>query len=696
MLNPEETPFTSAEHRALVDSIPGVFFVYSAAGKLVDWNQRYLEVIGATPEEAYGRGTDTDIAFEDKEIAEHALHELATTGKNTTRANMVNQKTGERTPFLFSSRTVPHPDGFQIIGVGIDITDVTETENALRTEHAYFRSVLESSIDGYVIVDTTRRVIARNRHVLSTALINEDPLFQMMDEARVRRLSERMEHPAAFFRDMSRALAHPDEPHMFTFRIDTGELVECSARPVVNDDGERIGQILGYRDFTEVDRANRRYEYLATHDEVTGLLNRTGIFEFITQLIYDGEPFGILKIDIDRFQRYNRTFGHGFGDQVLRVVSEGLVNASPIEHVVGRHAGDKFLIAVPGTADPTVLRQIADDVFAQLKSAEELESRRLDLRAHIGVCTFPQDGRSLTELISNAECAMLDRRTPGRNSLNFYTAEMGAERSRTLFLETRMREALEVEAFELVYQPKVDIRTGRIQGVETLLRWHDEELGWVSPADFIPIAEETRLILPLGEWVLTQACTQMKRWVDRGVREISLAVNVSMIQFFESSFMETLEGILRETGLDPKNLEVELTETVIAQDPAFLRNLVDELHELGVSVSIDDFGTGYSSLSYLKDFRVDKLKIDQAFTQRIHHSVEDNAIIRTAISIARTLGMVTIAEGVETVEQLEFLRKNDCAGAQGYLFSRPVSAQEIELMFTDERQGVLTPRTTAN
>jgi EAL domain-containing protein (putative c-di-GMP-specific phosphodiesterase class I) len=283
-------------------------------------------------------------------------------------------------------------------------------------------------------------------------------------------------------------------------------------------------------------------------------------------------------------------------------------------------------------------------------------------------------------------------KAPGRHSYTFYTPEMGRELNHRVALEQQLRHAIATSAFDLAYQPKVDIVSGEVTGIEALLRWHDPDLGWISPANFIPLAEETRLILPLGTWVLTTVCAQMKKWLDQGSCRVPVAVNVSMIQFFESDFLHTLERILSDTGLDPKFLEIELTESILAQNPVLLSAIVGRLRELGIAVSIDDFGTGYSSLSYLKDFQVDKLKIDQSFTQRIHQSEEDNAIVQTAISIARTLKLVTIAEGVETLEQLKFLQEHGCDRAQGYLFSRPVSAFEIEQIFSDERRGILTPQ----
>lgn len=691
--DPKKLPGSRTANRALIDSIPGVYFVYDRAGRLIEWNQSYLDVVGITDEECLGRGTTTDIAIEDHAAAERSLHELATLGRTTTRAQMVHTQTGRRTPFFFSSRAVPEPggSGYRIVGLGVDITETVATEHELRAERAFFQTLLESSADGYVVLDPDRRVVAHNRSFFTHGPFEQDPLQRQVTPEWLTQISQSMADPSAFLAAISRTVARPLQQHRFVFHTLSDRSVECTAAPVLDEDGTHLGQILTYRDVSELERAHRQNEYLASHDEVTGLLNRTAIFDLLSGMIRDGKPFGLLSLDIDRFQRYNQTYGHLFGDEVLRLVGEQLVAATDVAHVVGRHGGDEFLIVVPGTTDPGLLSDIADSIFTQFSAADQLHGRDLDLHAHIGICSFPLQGKTLAELITHSDYAMTHSRTPGRNSFAFYTDAMSAELSLRIALEQQLRHAIASTAFHLVYQPKVEIVTGRITGIEALLRWHDPDLGWISPASFIPLAEETRLILPLGDWVLSTVCAQAKNWVDRGILTVPVAVNVSMIQFFESDFVETVQRILRDTGLDPRHLELELTETILAQDPEFISAVIKRFRAIGISVSIDDFGTGYSSLSYLKDFRVDKLKIDQSFVQHIHESPEDDAIIQTAISIARTLGLITIAEGIETTEQLEFLRVSGCDRAQGFIYSRPVSALEIEKIFTDERQGVLTP-----
>ncbi len=687
-----ETPLTPSAQRALIDSIPGVYFVYDSESKLVEWNQGYLDAVGIREDECYGRGTITDIAIEDHEQAIRANEELATIGRTSVRAHMVNAQTGKRTPFFFSSRTVPEGDGFRIVGLGVDITQTVEVENELRKERTFFQSLLESSVDGYVVLDREGTVIAHNRHILSGGIFTESPLLERVTPEGLTDVAQAEADPQHFLHEIGIALRHPHSRHSFVVRTNAGKTLECSAAPVMDQAGERIGQIHSFRDITELEVARERYKHLATHDGVTGLLNRTALFDSLDELIETGEPFGLITLDIDRFQRFNQTYGHLFGDRVLRLIGEILNMGTRYDYVVGRHGGDEFLIIVPGVSTRDELSEVAEGILRQFGRVTTFEDRKLDLRAHMGICLFPQDGTTVAELITHSDYAMPRIKAPGRHSYTFYTPEMGRELNHRVALEQQLRHAIATSAFDLAYQPKVDIVSGEVTGVEALLRWHDPDLGWISPADFIPLAEETRLILPLGTWVLTTVCAQMKRWLDQGSCRVPVAVNVSMIQFFESDFLHTLERILSDTGLDPKFLEIELTESILAQNPELLNVIVGRLRELGIAVSIDDFGTGYSSLSYLKDFQVDKLKIDQSFTQHIHRSEEDDAIVQTAISIARTLKLTTIAEGVETLEQLKFLRENGCDRAQGYLFSRPVSAYEIEQIFTDERRGILTPQ----
>lgn len=682
--------------RALIDSIPGVYFAYDAHGKLVEWNQGYLDVVGITEEECYGRDTTADIAPEDHDAAERALEELARFGRTTTRAHMVNAKTGERTPFFFSSRTIPTEDGFRIVGLGVDISSTVETEHALRTEQAFFRSVLESSIDGFVVFDRDHVVVAHNRYFPTVNLFDEDPIGQRLSIERVESVAPEIEDSSTFLLHMTRIIEQPLEHHRFTFQVADGPILECASSPVLNDAGDHLGQVLTYRDTTTLAAANRRYEHLATHDAVTGLLNRTASLDVIQDLITEERPFGILALDIDRFERYNHAYGYLFGDEVLRLIGELLEAATDLDHIVGRIGGDEFLIIVPGEDDPQTMHRVATSVFQQLGSGGSLKGRDLDLHAHVGACCYPKHGASAAELISHANYAVSCDRIPGRNSLTVFSDVIGAELNRRITLEQHLRQAISSMDFHLLYQPKVDIDTGRIMGVEALLRWHDPDLGWISSEDFIPLAEETRLILPLGDWILATACAQMKEWLDLGIDGISLAVNVSMVQMYESDFLATVKRTLNETGLAGKYLEIELTETVLARDPERVNTIVNALRSLGVLVSIDDFGKGYSSLSYLKDFQIDKMKIDQSFTRHIQKSDKDNAIMQTAISMARSLKLITIAEGVETREQLAFLREHGCMRAQGYLFSGPVPAPEIVQMFTDVRNGVLHPHSPAS
>lgn len=679
------------ELRALIDTIPGCFFHYDDNGRLVRWNQAFLDATGLTEAECLDHVMSSSIADEDRGASESAHASLASDGRAATRAHIRNRLTGARTPFFFSSRAIPNleGDGHSIVGIGIDITETVHAEHQLRREKAFFAALLDSSFDGYVVISPQHEVLAHNRQLITSATPVEDFTSMRLDHDLVRRISRYTDDPGCFVQDLGAMLASPSERSRFLFRTTAGTVHECAAMPVLDQDGTQIGQLLSFRDITAQERAQVRYEHLATHDEVTGLLNRATLFDRLNTLIAAGTPFGLISLDIDRFQRLNHTYGHLFGDRVLRLIGERIRAATDPSHAIGRHGGDEFLIVVPECDTREALTEVAQSILLQFESIDTFEGRTLDIKAHMGLCRYPDDGASVADLVTHSDSAMNHLKRPGRNSIEWYTAEMGSELTRRIELERHLRRAIASRGFDLVYQPKVALDTGRITGVEALIRWHDPDLGWVSPTNFIPLAEKTRLILPLGEWVLQTACTQAKQWVDRGVCEVPVAVNVSLVQIFESDFVESVERILAATGLDPRFIELELTESTLAEDPNLVRDVVARLHALGVTISIDDFGTGYSSLSYLKDFQVDKLKIDRSFTGRIHCSPEDNAIVQTAISIADSLGLIAIAEGVETAAQAEFLRASGCVRAQGFLFSRPVSALEIERMFTGDQQGVL-------
>ncbi|WP_341644940.1 putative bifunctional diguanylate cyclase/phosphodiesterase [Thauera sp. SDU_THAU2] len=436
------------------------------------------------------------------------------------------------------------------------------------------------------------------------------------------------------------------------------------------------------RDVTERKQAEQRIRYLATHDGLTGLPNRNLVQDRIQQVIAhvrrSGRLLALLFLDLDRFKVINDCYGHPFGDAVLKAAARRLASLVREGDTVARQGGDEFLILLTDLRQTEDAHEVAGKIVRALKAPLIVQGREVHLTGSIGAAVFPQDGESADALIGNADVAMYRAKSLGRNTCQFFTREMSKETQHRVSLETRLHDALALGQFQLAYQPKVDLHAGRITGCEALLRWHHPELGMVPPAQFIPIAEDSGLIVPIGDWVLRTACAQAKAWRDAGLPRVTVAVNISARQFLQQDVIDWVMGTLRSTGLPPELLELELTESLIAQDVEKVIAAFGRLRDIGVKISIDDFGTGYSNLGYLKRFPADTLKIDQSFVRDMLTDPEDATIVLAVISLAHNLGFKVIAEGVETEAHRDFLCRNRCDEIQGYYFSRPVSAAEFE------------------
>jgi diguanylate cyclase (GGDEF)-like protein len=384
-----------------------------------------------------------------------------------------------------------------------------------------------------------------------------------------------------------------------------------------------------------------------------------------------------MVLEIGQFRMINSSFGKSFGDHLLKETAERIMTAVGKGCTAARLAGAEFAILLDGIECGAKVEEIAKRVLATVNAGFRLLGNTLNISSIVGISMYPRDGNEGQLLLERAEVAMYSAKdTPG-STHQFFTEEMNRRLVDRLRLENGLRLALERNELYLVYQPQVDIRTWDISGLEALIRWRHPELGVVPPAEFIGIAESSGLIVSIGEWVLRTACAQARKWQESGLRPVPVAVNVSAVQFCQEGFCELIRRVLEETGLDPSYLELELTERVLLSNADLMLILVQELHEMGIRLAIDDFGTGYSSLSYLRQFKVDRLKIDRSFVQDISVNADDAAITTAIINMARALHLEVLAEGVETVDQLGFLQALNCFSMQGYYFSKPVEVHEI-------------------
>jgi diguanylate cyclase (GGDEF)-like protein len=427
--------------------------------------------------------------------------------------------------------------------------------------------------------------------------------------------------------------------------------------------------------------AEERIHYLAHFDALSGLPNRETLedrAQYLMSLAKRNNDFlAIMFLDLDHFKDINDSLGHSVGDILLTQVATRLRSMLREEDTLSRLGGDEFIFLLPST-DATGAAQVAQKLIAEVAQPYEIEQYELIITASIGIAIYPNDGASFEMLSKSADIAMYCAKQESRNAFRFFTSEMEANSARNLQLVNALRYAQSRNQLELYYQPQIALESGQVVGAEALLRWKHPELGFVSPAEFIQLAEETGLILPIGEWVLREAAKQAKTWVDKGLSHLLMAVNLSAVQFRQADLPHLITSILEETGLPPEHLELELTEGVAMHNPLAAIEVMNNLYNLGIRMSIDDFGTGYSSLNYLKKFKVYKLKIDQSFVRDINSDPEDRALVAAIISMASSLGMRTIAEGVETVEQKQYLIEKGCDEVQGYLYSKPLPADEFE------------------
>ncbi|MEO6421393.1 MAG: EAL domain-containing protein, partial [Candidatus Nitrotoga sp.] len=552
-------------------------------------------------------------------------------------------------------------------------------EEALRESEQRLRTIIETEPECIMVLGSGGQIMEMNATglaMLEAANIEELQKHNLVDFI----LSEYFD---SFIAMHQRVMS--GESCILEFEIKgfkgTQRWLETHAAPLSNANGQ-ISMLLGItRDVTARKEAENRIQFLAHFDALTGLPNRVQLNSHAKSVISlaqrSQKPVTLMFLDLDHFKDINDTLGHSVGDALLVELSKRLRLVLREEDMVSRLGGDEFIFLLYGVDahEATIVAQKLLDVIAEPCQIEQYD---LNVTGSVGIALYPGDGTDLESLSKSADSAMYRAKHEGRHSYCFFTAEMQIRSARHLRLVNALRQAIERDQLQIFYQPQVSVGDGRIVGVEALLHWTHPELGSVSPAEFIPVAEESGLILPIGEWVLRHAVRQAKSWMRNGLAPMVMAVNLSAVQFRHPDLLNLITRMLDEEGLPPKYLELELTEGVAMHDPQNAIAVMNKLHERGVRMSIDDFGTGYSSLSLLKKFKVYKLKIDYSFVRDICTDPEDRAIVSAVINMAKSLGLQTIAEGVETAGQLSFLREQGCDELQGYYYCKPLPADQFE------------------
>ena len=557
--------------------------------------------------------------------------------------------------------------------------DLTNRRN-METELRLAANVLHSIAEAVVVSDTNATIVSVNPAFSEiTGYTAEEAIGQTP------RLIKSDRHDAPFYQTMWSDLTVKGgwQGQIWNRRKD-GEafLAWQHIRSVRDERGEVVRYVSVFSDITELHRKDEHIRHQAYHDALTGLPNRLLLQDRLTHAVEVARrmerQLAVMFIDLDRFKLINDSLGHDVGDLLLQQVAERLTASLRRSDTIARLGGDEFVVVLSSLDSPGEVAEVAEKIITQLVVPMTLKDHDVHVGASIGIAIFPQDGEDATTLMKEADTAMYRAKAEGRNTFRFFDPSMNGEAIERLELESALRRALINKEFRLYYQPKVDLDSGQVIGAEALIRWESPERGLVSPIVFIPLAEETGLIVRIGDWVLTEACRQLAEWRDAGLPPVPVAVNVSGRQFLSDGFADRIAGLLAEHGIDPGLLEVELTESVVMTNPEEAIIQLNRLREFGVAVSVDDFGTGYSSLSYLKRLPLNSIKVDRSFVHRVDLDSDNAAIVRAILGLGQALGMKIIAEGVETEGEERHLQDEGCPHGQGFKFARPLPAEEFK------------------
>ncbi|MEW8972047.1 MAG: EAL domain-containing protein [Mesobacillus sp.] len=567
-----------------------------------------------------------------------------------------------------------------VVAITRDMTEIFREKNRLIDSEQRYRSLIDHNLDAVFSVDLNGKILDVNpaAHLLTgytvkqlktkkiSSLICESDLPTFMDVLSDTKLGNSKESLDCRF--MHR------KGKFLTIHLKTIPIVIHS---------EIKGMYIIIRDLSEQAKSTELIKYMAFHDQLTGLRNRRALLDQLDSLVKNVEKqkneFALLFLDIDRFKYLNDTLGHLVGDQILKQVADRLIDIQKENCTVYRQGGDEFIIVLEKTSRNDA-GEFAQKVLLRFNESFYFNSQEYYITPSIGISLFPNDGKDAESLIKHADEALYSVKEKGKAHYQFYRSDMQSTGVNIIALEAHLRKAIERDELELYYQPQIHLVTNEISSFEALLRWNSKELGFISPGEFIPLAEDTGMIIPIGNWVIDQACRQINEWTEKAGKPIRIAINISPKQFMQLDLVRVIKSSIEKNHIDPSLLEIEITEGAM-QDTKETIPILKRLKELGIKISVDDFGTGYSSLSYLKQFPIDVLKIDQSFIRDIKYNGKDAAIITTIIHLGNSLGMEVIAEGVEEQCQVDFLLNADCEKAQGYFFARPLRAQEAEGKF---------------
>lgn len=567
------------------------------------------------------------------------------------------------------------------------ISDRTES---LEKSLSLVKATLESSDEGIIAINEEKKITDCNQKFKSMWGITDNNLINKNDKYFIKNIQNKLKNPESLKTWLENIYNNNEATSIDIIELKDGRTFDCYSQPQIIDN-KIVGRVLNFRDITERIHMEHSLQHQATHDSLTGLPNRVLLMDKLRDAIKNAAQsngiFAVIFFDLDRFKLINDSLSHEAGDNLLCKTAERIRARLPEGDILGRLGGDEFVIITENIKTENDAMEKAKLLLSYFQEPFQIFDHTITVTSSIGVSIYPKNGETADALLRNADAAMYQAKESGSNNYQLYDEVMNSKSLDKLDKETQLRQAIINNEFFLCYQPEYDINNKKLISVEALIRWQHPTCGLILPIDFIPLAEETGLIIPIGEWVIRTACKQIKKLHDEGFPDIRVAINITSQQLKQQNIIGFINSVLKETKLDPKYVEFELTENIILSSIEIIRT-VKKLKELGVSITIDDFGTGYSSLSYLKKIPLDRLKIDGSFIRNIQSETDDEVIIRAIIAFAKNLNLKVLAEGVETQDQLDFLKIHNCNEIQGYYFDKPLSLQELkDLMTTAEVRG---------
>ncbi len=684
------------KYRTILETIPDVYYEVDLAGNLTFFNDNIVFVIGYSKEELTGMNYR---AYTDKDAAKtvlQAFNKVYTTGEPVKEIDWpITRKDGTK---IYIDQSVSlikdltgKPIGFR--GIIRDITERKEAEEKIRLGEEKYRTILESIQEGYFEVDLTGRITFCNDSMARLTGRSKEELMGMNYKQLTRKETSR-----EIFHAFNNVYKTGEPSKTFDWQIIRKDGAELFIETSISLQNDSTGNPIGFkgmiRDVTERKQTEQQIKHMATHDALTGLPNRLMFNQLLNQAIRSAQrhqqQLAVFFVDLDRFKIINDSLGHDAGDLLLKEIARRFRGSLRAVDVVGRLGGDEFVVLVEQVEALSQIEFVAHNIISSAMKPVMLLGEECRVTASIGISIYPKDGQDEEALMKNADIAMYFAKEAGKNNYQFYSKDIQSQSTERLSIETNIRLALERKEFSLQYQARLDCKTGMITGVEALLRWKNPSLGSVTPTQFIPVVEETGLIVPIGRWVMKTACDQNVAWQRQGLPPVCMAVNLSLRQLMDDKLLDDIKTALDDSGMTPNLLELEITESVIMHNPACLIAILNDIKKLGVRIAIDDFGTAYTSLAQIKSIPIDTLMVDRSFIRNLPQDSDHRAITDAIIAMGKTLSLTVVAEGVETQAQEDFLRDHICDEMQGFYFSKPIDPDQFSGLLRSHE--ILSPK----